>query len=97
MSEKEPGEWDPMEDGAPLEREEELREEEYPNDRWNEEGEEPGVDDCPSCGVEMLSDGARCPKCGEYVVAGSASRTPRWILVTAALLAIVFIWGLVGC
>ncbi len=44
-----------------------------------------GLDDCPVCGAEMLMDAASCPRCGNYVVAGSARRESAWMAITVAL------------
>ncbi|GEM_PF-4505338 len=97
MSGREPDDWEPDEDDDPEDPEEELHEEELPGGRWSEDADDLAMDDCPSCGAEMLSEGARCPSCGEYVVAGSAPRRPFWIFATALALVILLGWTLIGC
>ena len=84
MDQDDPDDEDPDADDAP------LREDEYAEERWRREEDEPATDDCPRCGAEMLSDWASCPKCGEYVVAGNGPRLRPWMVV-AFLLAL---WGM---
>lgn len=48
---------------------------------------------CPRCGGEIYEDADRCPRCGEYVVAGQRASGSLWRIVAAvmALLA-VLLW-----
>ena len=102
MGTRESGDWDPSGDFDPEDREDDLREEEYPDGRWVEEGHSRysemnahGLDDCPACGAEMLADAARCARCGNYVVAGGARRLPSWMVI-ALVLAIGAVLGWAG-
>lgn len=91
MSARDPGEWDPEDDSEPDGLDDNLRDDEFPEERWTRDGDdEPATADCPNCGAEMLSDWASCPKCGDYVIAGNRPRLRPWMII-AFLLAL---WGM---
>lgn len=48
---------------------------------------------CPYCGAAIYDDSLRCPKCENYLSDAERTTTlqPRWILVTAVVLLVVFL------
>jgi len=53
--------------------------------------------ECPHCGREISAMAEQCPRCGTYVSEEDAPRStfPRWVVVTAAVLAALMVWGMV--
>lgn len=52
---------------------------------------------CPHCGREIYADSERCPRCGQYLSEEDTpptARKPLWVVVLAALLLLVLVWGL---
>lgn len=57
-----------------------------------DDGDE-GTVPCPYCGEEMLEDSPRCPSCGNYISGedAPAEKKPRWIMITAVILLVLFL------
>ena len=51
-----------------------------------------GLMPCPYCGAAIYEDSPRCPKCENYLSDAERTTTmqPRWIVVTAVVLLVVF-------
>ena len=56
-----------------------------------------GTMDCAHCGREISAMAEQCPRCGTYVSEEDAPRStfPKWVVVTAAVLAALMVWGMV--
>jgi hypothetical protein len=59
----------------------------------DDDGEEPTID-CPHCGAEILELLPQCPHCGMYVSSEAPGRRSGWLTVTAALLLLAIVFGL---
>jgi ribosomal protein L37E len=57
--------------------------------------EDDDVVECRRCGREISAMAEQCPKCGTYVSEEEAPRSsfPKWVIVTAAVLVALMIWG----
>jgi hypothetical protein len=66
---------------------------------YSPESDDAGVFWCPHCGSEMYGDSVRCPKCGDYVTAGthrSSGSMPWWIWAIVIVVALAMLSGLVA-
>jgi predicted nucleic acid-binding Zn ribbon protein len=68
------------------------------DDYGDEDEEEPTIL-CLYCRAEIWEEALQCPECGEYLSLedGRARQwQPRWIIITAALLLLLFALSLTG-
>jgi uncharacterized OB-fold protein len=49
-------------------------------------------DRCASCGGEMYDDVTQCPSCGHVVVSEGDSSSAKWVVVTAGVLVVAFVF-----
>jgi predicted nucleic acid-binding Zn ribbon protein len=71
-----------------------------PDDDWDDdepgdEEDDDGLAPCPYCGVDILEDSERCPRCGSYISREDAPRRrkPWWIIIgVIAALHAVYRW-----
>ncbi|MFQ6048949.1 MAG: hypothetical protein ACE5K7_06260 [Phycisphaerae bacterium] len=82
-------------------REDWLREDEYPDQQDVADDEDSAVVACPTCGRMIAEDSPRCPYCQTWVVQESqaAERSRGWFwpaLVGALIVGMLLLWGGLG-
>lgn len=65
---------------------------------FDEDADDDGLMPCPYCGAAIYDDSLRCPKCENYLSDAERTTTlqPRWIVVTAVVLIVVFLLYALG-
>lgn len=67
-------------------------------DRDDSDDGDDDVVECRQCGRQISAMAEQCPRCGTYVSEEDAptSSFPKWVVVTAAVLAALMVWWAVG-
>lgn len=82
------------------ESEDDGEEDDYSGEpEYHPESDDAGVFWCPHCGSDMYGDAVRCPKCGDYVTAGSRHHSqsmPWWIWAGIIVVALSMLAGLIA-
>ena len=67
-------------------------------DRDDSDDGDDDVVECRQCGREISAMAEQCPRCGTHVSKEDAptSSFPKWVVVTAAVLAALMIWWAIG-
>jgi uncharacterized paraquat-inducible protein A len=57
-------------------RNDELRDDEYPDEPWDEDDASEWID-CPECGAAVYEDAEQCPSCGHWLTDADRSAAGR--------------------
>lgn len=65
---------------------------------FEDDPDDDGLMPCPYCGAAIYDDSLRCPKCENYLSDAERTTTaqPRWIILTAVVLLVVFLLYALG-